>query len=168
MSRLRWLAFGLAVALAAANILAIQLIWGTGIESRVLIPGLADLRPTLNHGVSFGLLTPDSAVEFHFLIALLMAIVIAVAFMAWRAGTVIASAGFGFILGGALGNLFDRLRNGGAVFDFLDLHLGTLPLFICNFADVAISAGVVLLLVDLLFPKNSSLRPRCSLDPSRR
>jgi signal peptidase II len=153
---LRWLAFGLAAALAAVNILIIQLIWGTGITGRVLIPGLADFRPALNRGVSFGLLTPDSAVEFHFLIALLVTIIIAVAFMAWRAGTAIASAGFGFILGGALGNLFDRLLNGGAVFDFLDLHLGAQTLFICNFADVAISAGVVLLLVDSLFSKSGA------------
>jgi len=160
LSRLRWLAFGLAGALAAINILIIQLIWGTGITGRVLIPGLADFRPTLNRGVSFGLLTPDSAVEFQFLIALLVTIIIAVAFMAWRAGTPIASAGFGFILGGALGNLFDRLLNGGAVFDFLDLHLGKLPLFICNFADVAISAGVVLLLADALFPKGGAEDPR--------
>jgi len=156
LSRLRWLAYGLAGALAAANILIIQLMWGTGTISRVLIPGLADFRPALNRGVSFGLLTPDSAVEFYFLIALLVTISIAVAVMAWRAGTSIASAGFGFILGGALGNLFDRLLNGGAVFDFLDLHLGKLPLFICNFADVAISAGVVLLLVDSIFSKDGA------------
>ncbi|HJT42907.1 MAG TPA: signal peptidase II [Rhizomicrobium sp.] len=161
---MRWLAFGLAGALAAANILVIQLMWGTGATGRVLIPGLADFRPAFNRGVSFGLLTPDSAVEFHFLIALLVTIVIAVAFMAWRAGTLIASAGFGLILGGALGNLFDRLLNGGAVFDFLDLHLGKLPLFVCNFADVAISAGVVLLLVDSLFPKDGAKDPRLCRD----
>jgi signal peptidase II len=154
--RLRWLAFGLAGALAAANFLVIQLLWGTGITSHVLIPGLADFRPTLNRGVSFGLLTPDSAVGYHFLIALLTTISIVVAVMAWRANTVIASAGFGFILGGALGNLFDRLLNGGAVFDFLDLHLGRLPLFVCNFADIAITAGVVLLLADLVFPKDGA------------
>ena len=128
--------------------------------SRVLIPGLADFSPTLNRGVSFGLLTPDSAIEFYSLIALLVTISIAVAVMAWRARTLITSAGFGFILGGALGNLFDRLLNGGAVFDFLYLHLGKLPLFICNFADIAISAGVVLLLVDAFFPKKGANGPR--------
>jgi signal peptidase II len=153
LNRWRWLAFGLAGALAAANILLIQLLWGTGITERVLIPGLADFTPTLNRGVSFGLLTPDSAVEFHFLIALLVTISVAVAFMAWHARTLIASAGFGFVLGGALGNLFDRLLNGGAVFDFLDLHLGKVPLFICNFPDIAITAGVALLLLDSLVKK---------------
>lgn len=162
MSRLRWLAFGLAGALTAGNFFLNQLLWGTGMMGRVLIPGLADFRPALNRGVSFGLLTPGSAVEFYLLIALLSMISIAVAFMAWRADTSISSAGFGFILGGALGNLLDRLLNGGAVFDFLDLHLGELPLFICNFADIAISAGVVLLLLDLLLPKDPCPMPRCS------
>lgn len=153
MNKLRWLAFGLAGALAAVNVLLIELLSGTGIASRVPIPGLADFRPTLNHGVSFGLLTPDNATQYHFLIALLTTISIAVAFMAWRAGTGLASAGLGFVLGGALGNLSDRLLNGGAVFDFLDLHLGKIPLFVCNFPDIAISAGVVLLLADSFWPK---------------
>ena len=151
MNRLRGLAFGTAGALAVVNFLLIQLLWGAA--SRVLIPGLADFRPTLNRGVSFGLLAPDNDVEFYFLIALLAAISVAVAIMAWRANTFIASAAFGFILGGALGNLSGRLLNDGAVFDYLDLHLGRLPLFICNFPDVAITAGVVLLLADLVFPK---------------
>jgi len=156
LNKLRWLAFGLAGALAAANFLLIEFLWRIGTTSRALIPGLADFRPTLNRGVSFGLLTPDSAVQFHFLIALLVAITIAVTIMAWRAETFIASAGFGFVLGGALGNLSDRLLNSGAVFDFLDLHLGRLPLFICNFADVAITAGVVLLLADLVISEKAA------------
>ena len=123
--------------------------------SRVLIPGLADFAPTFNRGVSFGLLAQDSAAGCHMLIALLVAITLGVAIMAWRATTPIASAGYGLILGGALGNLFDRLLNGPAcaVFDFLFLHLGKIPLFVCNFPDIAISAGVVLLLAEALFAK---------------
>jgi signal peptidase II len=91
------------------------------------------------------------------LIALLVAITLGVAIMAWRATTLIASAAYGLILGGALGNLFDRLFNGPAcaVFDFLALHLGKIPLFVCNFPDIAISAGVVLLLVEALFTKQN-------------
>jgi len=92
------------------------------------------------------------------LIALLAVITLAVAIMAWRAPTAIASAGYGLILGGALGNLFDRLLDGAAcaVFDFLFLHLGKIPLFICNFPDIAISAGAVLLLADFLFAKRAA------------
>ena len=92
------------------------------------------------------------------LIALLVAITLGVAIMAWRATTSIAAAGFGLILGGALGNLFDRLLNGAAcaVFDFLFLHLGKIPLFVCNFPDIAISAGAVLLLAEFLWPKHGA------------
>jgi len=122
---------------------------------RVLIPGFADFAPTLNRGVSFGLLAQNSPTGCRSLIAFLVVIILAVAIMAWRASTLLAAAGFGLILGGALANLSDRLLNGAAcaVFDFLALHLGKIPLFVCNFPDIAISAGVVLLLADSFWPK---------------
>jgi signal peptidase II len=155
LSRLRWLAAGVAVLIVAANFVLVQAMMGTGVTGRVLIPGLADFAPTFNRGVSFGLLAQHSSAGCHWLIALLVVITLAVAIMAWRATTLITSVGFGFILGGALGNLFDRLLDGAAcaVFDFLALHLGKIPLFVCNFPDIAISAGVVLLLADSLWPR---------------
>ena len=153
----RWLAAGVAVVTVAANFLLVKFISGTGVTDLVLIPGLADFAPTFNRGVSFGLLAQNSPAGCHMLIALLVAITLGVAIMAWRATTLIASAAYGLILGGALGNLFDRLFNGPAcaVFDFLALHLGKIPLFVCNFPDIAISAGVVLLLVEALFTKQN-------------
>jgi len=153
----RWLAAGVAVVTVAANFLLVKFISGSGVTDLVLIPGLADFAPTFNRGVSFGLLAQNSPAGCHMLIALLVAITLGVAIMAWRATTLIASAAYGLILGGALGNLFDRLFNGPAcaVFDFLALHLGKIPLFVCNFPDIAISAGVVLLLVEALFTKQN-------------
>jgi len=153
----RWLAAGVAVVTVAANFLLVKFISGIGVTDLVLIPGLADFTPTFNRGVSFGLLAQNSPAGCHMLIALLVAITLGVAIMAWRATTLIASAAYGLILGGALGNLFDRLFNGPAcaVFDFLALHLGKIPLFVCNFPDIAISAGVVLLLVEALFTKQN-------------
>ena len=155
MSRLRWLAAGLALLIAAVNFLLVQYMMGSGVTGRVLIPGLADFAPTFNRGVSFGLLAQNSPAGCHMLIALLVAITLAVAIFAWRASTVLAAAGFGLILGGALANLFDRLLNGAAcaVFDFLFLHLGKIPLFVCNFPDIAISVGAILLLAESLLIK---------------
>jgi signal peptidase II len=146
-----------AVFTVAANFFLIKIISGTGVTDLVLIPGLADFAPTFNRGVSFGLLAQNSPAGCHMLIALLLAITLGVAIIAWRAGTPVASTGYGLILGGALGNLFDRLLNGAAcaVFDFLALHLGKIPLFVCNFPDIAISAGVVLLLAESLFAKRT-------------
>jgi len=128
------------------------------VTGRVLIPGLADFTPTFNRGVSFGLLAQNSPAGCRLLIALLVVIILGVAIMAWRASSLTAAAGYGLILGGALGNLFDRLLNGAAcaVFDFLFLHLGRIPLFVCNFPDIAISAGVVLLLAEALFAKQEA------------
>ena len=153
----RWLAAGVAVVTVAANFLLVKFISGSGVTDLVLIPGLADFAPTFNRGVSFGLLAQNSPAGCHMLIALLVAITLGVAIMAWRATTLIASAAYGLILGGALGNLFDRLFNGPAcaVFDFLALHLGKIPLFVCNFPDIAISAGVALLLAEALFTKQN-------------
>jgi signal peptidase II len=152
------LAAGMAVIIAAANFFLGPYLLGTGVKHLVLIPGLLDFAPTFNHGVSFGLLAQNSPAGCHMLIALLVVITLGVAIMAWRATTLTAAAGFGLILGGAFGNLFDRLHQGAAcaVFDFLFLHLGKIPLFVCNFPDIAITAGAVLLLTEVLFAKRAA------------
>ena len=126
--------------------------WGVGVIGQALIPGLADFRPTFNRGVSFSLFVQSSDTGRYFLIGVLAAISIVVAVMAWRAATALTAAGFGLVLGGALGNLWDRVFY-GAVFDFLAVHLGNLPLFVCNFSDIAISVGVMLLFLDSLLRK---------------
>ena len=67
--------------------------------------------------------------------------------MVWRAPTLGRAALLGLILGGALGNLSDRFfRTGGAVVDFVELHVW--PTF--NVADACITVGCVLLVLSLL------------------
>lgn len=126
-------------------------------RSAVIIPGLADFHPAWNHGVSFSLLTQNSETGCYALIALLAAISAGVVFMAWRAEDRLSAIAYGLILGGALANLIDRARF-CAVFDFLYLHLGEMPLFVCNLPDIAISAGVVLLLLESVLPKKGTAR----------
>jgi signal peptidase II len=157
----RGLASGLAVMVPAVNAALEHILLGT--EASPLIPGLADFRPAWNSGVSFSLLIPNSETGRHMLMVLLAVIVIAMAAMMWRATTRLSAAGFGLIVGGALGNLLDRILYGGAVFDFLSLHLGDLPLFVCNLGDIAISAGVLLLALDSL-----RTRPQSTSAPSPR
>ncbi len=115
----------------------------------VLIPGLLDFVQVWNRGVSFGLFRQDSDMGRYFLIAILAVIAIGVSMLAWRAANGLMAAAYGLIVGGALGNLLDRGLH-GAVFDYLFLHLGQTPLFVCNFPDIAISAGVILLLGESL------------------
>jgi signal peptidase II len=141
-------AIAVAVAALAANILFQRFAMPIGVESRVLIPGLADFSPAWNRGVSFSLFVQDSAMGWHLLVALLLVISVVVAVAMWRATSTLASIGFALILGGALGNLLDRIRYSGAVFDFLSLHLGRVPLFVCNLADIFISAGAVFVALD--------------------
>ncbi len=141
----RVLAAVLATATFVLNLILQRALMPMGAGS--LIAGLADFHPAWNNGVSFNLLAQSSDTGCHLLIAVLAMISLAVAVLAWRAPNLLAAAGFGLVLGGALCNLRDRSRY-CAVFDFLSLHLGNVPLFVCNFADIAISAGVVLLALD--------------------
>ncbi|HMH65680.1 MAG TPA: signal peptidase II, partial [Rhizomicrobium sp.] len=118
---------------------------------------LADFIPTFNHGVSFSLFTQNTDLGRLLLMGVLTVISAFVAVMAWRAATALTAAGFGLVLGGALGNLWDRVFY-GAVFDFLAVHFGNLPLFVSNFAHIAISVGVVLLFLDSLLRKPTGAR----------
>ena len=146
-------ASGVAALALAANIVFQRFLMTIGPENRVLIPGLADFQPAWNHGVSFSLFVQSSATGWHLLVALLAVISIVVAVAMWRAASGLAAIGFALILGGALGNLRDRVLNDGAVFDFLALHLGPMPLFVCNLPDIFITAGAVLLFLDMLLEK---------------
>jgi signal peptidase II len=154
--RLRAFAISLALLSLAANIVFQHVLMQARVARAVLIPGLADFRPAWNNGVSFSLLTQDSATGRYLLIALLGVVTAGVLVVMWRATSRLSSAGLGLIAGGAMGNLLDRIRYEGAVFDFLALHLGRMPLFVCNLPDIFISAGVVLLLAESLFAKQSA------------
>jgi signal peptidase II len=140
----------LAAALAVLALLlnfAIERFLAAARAPLVLIPGLLDYAPTLNRGVSFGLLRQDSDTGRLTLIAVLAMVAAFVAFLAWRSANRLQATGYGLVVGGALGNLADRFR-GGAVFDYLFLHLGQVSLFVFNFSDAAISAGALVLAAD--------------------
>ncbi len=151
---MRPLAFACAAIALALNIAVERALMGV-MHGAQIIPGLADFHPAWNRGVSFSLLTQDSDTGRYLLMAGLAVLSVGVAIMAWRSTTWWAAAGYGLVLGGALGNLIDRAVY-HAVFDFLYLHLGSMPLFVCNFADIAISAGVVLLVAESVFAKKAA------------
>ena len=145
-------------ALALAANIVFQRFLMASAPRHVLIPGLADFQPAWNRGVSFSLFVQDSATGWHLLVALLAVISAVVAVAMWRTTSSLAAMGFALILGGALGNLRDRVLYDGAVFDFLALHLGGMPLFVCNLPDIFISAGAVLLFLDMLLEKSDDAR----------
>jgi signal peptidase II len=107
-----------------------------------------------NHGISMGFLTANSAVERWLLVLLTAAIAVAVVFWLWRETNRLDAGALGLVLGGALGNITDRVRL-GYVADFLDLHFGDMhPFLVFNVADAAITVGVLLLVLRALFVRS--------------
>jgi signal peptidase II len=105
-----------------------------------LIPGVVRLRYTTNTGGAFGLFGGQA--WLFFLATVVVCMVVAAA--STRLGSVPSAVGLGLILGGALGNLTDRLVRGPrGVVDFIDLHVW--PVF--NVADSAIVIGAMVILV---------------------
>jgi signal peptidase II len=101
-----------------------------------------------NSGVSYGLL---SSVPAGLLLAIVAAAMLLLSWWWWRTRSTLTRCGLALCLGGALSNAVDRGIY-GAVADFFHFHLGGWSFYIFNLADVSISAGVVLLLLDALRP----------------
>lgn len=128
------------------------LLHGFGIGERTLPIPLApffDLTMAWNRGVSYSWFTADSRMGWMALIAVTLAATAFLAVWMWRAATALAAASLGLIVGGALGNLVDRIAY-GAVADFFHFHVGQFSWYVFNIADVAIVAGVAGLLYDSL------------------
>jgi signal peptidase II len=108
-------------------------------EEHGLLPGV-ELVNTRNHGVAFGLL-PGSQATVTVLIAL--ALLVLLAYFARHLTRRLIWLPTGMLVGGALGNIFDRVRD-GSVTDFIKLPLGWPPF---NIADASISIGILILFV---------------------
>jgi signal peptidase II len=117
------------------------------LEGMRIIPGFADFSFVQNRGVSFGLLSQNSNLGEKYLTIGTALLTVALGVWAYRATRVLLGIALGILIGGALYNTADRALHGG-VFDFLSVHLGTIPLFVCNVADIAISVGGILVLLD--------------------
>lgn len=114
-----------------------------------------------NRGVSFGLFNNDSPLNAWILVA--VALVIVIVLMIWLSKTdrLRVVVALGLVIGGAIGNVIDRLRF-GAVFDFLDFHAFGLHWPAFNVADSAITMGALVLVADSLFvhPEGRKLKAR--------
>ena len=115
-------------------------------DQLVLLP-IFNLTYTQNQGISLGLLNASNPVGRWMLVALTGAIALGVAFWIGREKNRADQIALGMVLGGALGNILDRVRFGYVV-DFADLHFGDFrPFLVFNVGDAAISIGVVMLLL---------------------
>jgi signal peptidase II len=150
------LAAALAV-LAADQGNKLWLIFVYGIEARqpVRLAPFFDIIYAKNPGISYSLLRAQSGMERFALLAFTLAATLCIAVWLWRARTRLVGLGLGLIVGGALGNACDRLAY-GFVADFYHFHLGSFSWYVFNIADVAIVAGVGLLIYDSLFLKRKT------------
>ena len=136
------------------------------LEPRVIVPGFFDLVHVRNTGVAFSLLsTLDHRWVHPFLIlATVLAMGAVLAYIAYLPCRGTAPVGLGLILGGAIGNLIDRARLGYVV-DFIDLHWRGHHWPTFNVADIGISVGVALLVIDMVFsPKEPADASRPAAD----
>ena len=105
-----------------------------------------------NTGISFGLFSQNANLYYHFITLLIFLVIIFLVYLITKADF-LEKILFSLILGGAIGNLFDRLTY-FAVPDFIDFHINNFHWFTFNIADIFITTGIIFILIrDLLFKK---------------
>ena len=130
-------------------------------DQLVLLP-IFNLTWTENYGISLGLFNAESDTGRWVLVAVTAAIATGVAVWIRREQQRGDQVALGMVLGGALGNILDRVRFGYVV-DFADLHFGEFrPFLVFNVADAAISIGVVILLLRAFLLRNE--RPKENIE----
>lgn len=151
----------LGIALAAGTLVVDQahkhwMLFAYDIAARqpVRVTSFFDLVMAWNYGVSYSLFATQTQTGRLLLLAVTLSITAGLTVWLWRAGDRLTGAGLGFIVGGALGNAWDRYAY-GAVADFFHFFLdterwGRISWYVFNLADVAIVAGVGLLLYQSL------------------
>jgi signal peptidase II len=169
------LGLGLAVAIVAALLdqaskMAVLWYFGeAGCASHlVAVTSFFDLVLTCNRGVSFGMFNQTGQAGLNSLIFTALAAIVVVILAVWlyRVRSGFLAVAIGLIIGGAIGNVIDRLRF-GAVVDFLYFHAGAWYWPAFNFADSAICLGVAAMLLDGLLSRRVAPQAKGREDLSR-
>lgn len=124
-------------------------------QSFSVIPGFFDIVHAKNPGAAFGMFAEgDSQIRTLLLIAISVGVLVFISFLLMRPGragfvaSTLTTAGLSLVLGGALGNIYDRVAH-GEVTDFLEFYWGASRFAAFNVADSAISTGAALLILDM-------------------
>ena len=115
-------------------------------DQQIFIASFLNLYLIWNEGIAFGLLSFDNNQIYNFITFFITIINIIIIYILIKINDV-RRYFFSIILGGSLGNLFDRLVY-NAVPDFIDFHIGYFHWFIFNMADIFITIGVICLILD--------------------
>ena len=105
-----------------------------------------------NKGIAFGLLSFNESFIYNSITGIIVIISIIISIMIYR-NNGLKKISLIFVLGGALGNLFDRMYY-SAVPDFIDLHFNNFHWFVFNVADIFITLGIICLIFDEIFVNN--------------
>jgi signal peptidase II len=160
-------AFGLAVAIVTAVVDQASKLWLIDVfdlagRARVAVTSFLDLVVTWNTGISYGLFQQQGEAGVWALLGFKIVALVLLWIWLARAASRLTAAALGLIIGGAIGNAIDRLHWPG-VMDFLLFHLeGTgwrFSWYVFNLADLAIVAGVAVLLYDSLRFKGAAKAP---------
>jgi signal peptidase II len=145
--------------LAVDHASKLWLLYGLKLQEneRIAVAPFLNFELRWNQGVSFSLFQQGTAAGRWVLLAVTLAATLLLCLWLWRARNTLTGLGLGAIVGGALGNGYDRFIF-GAVVDFLDFHAFGYHFYVFNLADSAITLGVALLLFDALLAERRARR----------
>ena len=123
------------------------------LDNFILKSTYLNIRLIWNEGIAFGLLSFDDKALYHSLSLLVLVIILVIIYMIIKSDG-LKKFSLMLILGGALGNFYDRIAY-GAVPDFIDFHVNGFHWFIFNIADIFISIGVFALIILEIFDKKN-------------
>lgn len=122
-------------------------------QSYYLYPFL-NLTLVWNTGIAFGLFQSES-IFYHLISIMILIVIFFLGFWLYRSEIKIEKIALSVVIGGALGNWYDRIRF-NAVPDFIDFHYLDFHWFIFNVSDIVITIGIILLLLSELLKKNEN------------
>lgn len=125
-------------------------VYAIGSRGTVKITPFFDITLIWNKGISYGLFQQNSDLGRYILIGIILCIMAVLVVWMIRAQGYLIAIAMGLVLGGALGNVIDRVVY-GAVADFFSFHFWGYYWYVFNLADVWVVAGAVLLLYDAIF-----------------
>ena len=125
------------------------------LNSEIFLSKFLNIQLIWNNGVAFGLFASDDNFVYNLITTLIIIIILTLFFFITKTRG-IEKYSFIVILGGALGNVFDRFLY-SAVPDFIDIHYQNFHWFIFNVADIFITLGVILLIYAEIFLKNKKI-----------
>ena len=135
------------------KIIIIKLSEPTG-ELIISVNSFLNLNLIWNDGIAFGLFSFKEDMLYNLLTFIILIIILILIWLMLRSKN-LEKLGFSMVIGGAIGNLFDRIYY-SAVPDFIDIYMNNFHWFIFNVADIFISIGVILLIILEIFSKKES------------